>query len=510
MNRTLPRTLKALVGVVLAGALAATAAPANAAAPAPAEYHVDCRASAGGDGSTDRPWNSLSAVNAHGSYQPGEHILFKRGTSCTGRIAPTGSGTSVAPITIGAYGSGAKPVLNGNATPSGTGTITLTNVKYWTVQDLAITNKASVKTKSYRSGLLFFNTGVGRLPGLVARRLSVSNVISSPVQGAQGPRAFGGISALTLGRKSDGYDDLLIQGNTVTKSGRSGIVVLNNEYPNGYDRNVRITGNKVTKARGDSIILLGSKGSRIDDNVSANGADFWPCPQCKGISPETANAGIWAIRSKGVRIDHNEVYGEHVKGGDGEGFDIDASAVDVVFEYNYAHDNQGGGVLLCGSKNATVRFNIFENNTKSAIAFIGTYPAKKTAIYNNTIYGSSKSQARPVRYFNGAHGSGITFKNNIVYNYGFATWLWPTKPKTSANTLVGLHGAGRPGDSRTSYVNPGLKKPGSGKNGVKSLKGYKPKHPSSFKKGVAIPSSVKTDFFGKKINPKHPPRGAAG
>jgi parallel beta-helix repeat protein len=509
MTQLLHRPLLIAIAGAVAVALAGGAAPAFADTGSPTTYHVDCSATTSGDGVT-APWRTLGAVTAHGPFTPGDQILIKRGTSCTGRIDPLGSGSKGAPITIGAYGSGKAPVLNGKGTPSGTGVITLTNVQYWTVRDLKITNNTSWSTKGYRSGVLFFNTGVGRLKGLTATHLQIEDVVSNPASGAQGPRAFGGISALTLGHAKDGYDDLLIADNTLNRIGRTGIVVLNNEYPKGYDRNVRISSNTVSHARGDSILLLGSRGSRIDGNVSAAGADFWPCPQCKGISPETANAGIWAIRSDTVRIDHNEVYGEHVLGGDGEGFDIDSSANNVVMEDNYAHDNQGGGVLLCGSKSATVRFNIFQNNKKSAIAFIGTYPAKKSAIYNNTIYNSAKSGARPVRYFNGKRGSGITFKNNLVYNYGPSSWLWPTKPKTSANTLVGSNGVGRPADSKTSYVNPGLKKPGSGKVGMKSLKGYKPKHPSSFKRGVAIPSSVKVDFFGKKINAKKPPRGAAG
>lgn len=45
---------------------------------------------------------------------------------------------------------------------------------------------------------------------------------------------------------------------------------------------------------------------------------------------------------------------------------------------------------------------------------------------------------------------------------------------------------------------------------MSTLEGYKPTHPSTFPKGVAISKSVKTDFFGKKISYKHPPRGAAG
>jgi hypothetical protein len=257
-------------------------------------------------------------------------------------------------------------------------------------------------------------------------------------------------------------------------------------------------------------VTVGLAESRIDHNVSAHGSNMEGCPNCSKKSAKLANAGIWPGGSRDVRIDHNEVYGENRGGGDGEGFDIDSSTTNIVLEYNYSHDNGGGGVLLCGSDSATVRFNIFENNGLSAIAFIGTYPAKNTSIYNNTIYNSRTSGARVVRFFNGPHGSGISFKNNLVYNYSWSGYLWPTKPKTSANTLIGVRGTGSPKDAKTSTKDPGLKRPGTGKNGFRSLGGYKPKHPSTFKKGVAIPKSVTRDFFGKRINPAHPPRGAAG
>ena len=223
-----------------------------------------------------------------------------------------------------------------------------------------------------------------------------------------------------------------------------------------------------------------------------------------------ANAGIWATWARDSVIEKNNVYDTHVGQGDGEGIDLDIMAERVVVQYNWIHDNDGGGVLFCGSKSSIVRFNILENNRKSAIAFIGSVRAKDSQVYNNTIYGSSATRARPVRYFNGAYATSITFTNNIVYVYGRADWMWPAKPATAANTLIGLRGAGRPHDAKTSFRNPGLKAPGTGKVGFSTLKGYRPAHPASMQRGVAIPKDVVRDFFGKKIDPKKPPRGAAG
>ncbi|MFD1720856.1 right-handed parallel beta-helix repeat-containing protein [Amnibacterium endophyticum] len=514
------RRLQALRATVLAGALSvalmgatlpATAASAASSAKTGTTYRVDCSQRKTGDGRS-RPFNSLSAVNRHASFGPGDRILVRRGTTCTGRLQPRGSGTSARKIVLGAFGRGAKPILRGDGTPSNTATLTLKNVHDWTVQDLHVTNagKAS-STGAYRSAVLLLNDNVGTLPGMTVQRLTVDHVVSNLASKGADSREFGGIIAKTWGHLGGGYDGLKILHNQVTGVGRSGIVVANHTAePRAWDDRVRIAYNAVRAVKGDSIILRGSRDSRIDHNLSVNGSNMFPCTRCGGISPDTANAGIWPAESQRTRIDHNEVYGEHALGGDGEGIDVDRSAVDTVVEYNYLHDNQGGGILFCGSLRTTARFNILQNNQRSAFAFIGSIPAKDTRIYNNTVYNSRKSGAKIVRYFNGAHGSKISFNNNVLINYGNRTYLWPTKRTTKANTLVGLHGAGRPTDSKTSWASPGLKHPGSGRTGFKTLSGYKPRHPSTFPKGVAIPKSVTRDFFGKKINPAKPPRGAAG
>jgi parallel beta-helix repeat protein len=497
------------VAVVLAGLGTATAASADESTPT--TYYVNCSAKKQGTGTAKSPWRTLAKIHDHGAFVPGDKILLKRGTVCRGQVRAIGSGAKGKPIILGATGKGAKPRIVGGGTKNETGAVELRDVSWWTVQDLDVSNWTGGRNpKTYRSGILVWNSGIGRLAGITIQRNSVHSVSSNPA-GHGRPRDFGGISVITAGAHGDGYDKVRIAHNTVKEVGRTGIMVSNREYPGSADTGVLVDHNRVSKSRGDGIVLLGSHGGRLAYNTVSGAADFWPCPQCGGISPATANAGIWTAASVDVRIDHNEAYGTKMLGGDGEGIDVDASAVNTVVEYNYSHDNEGGGILFCGSKGAIARFNILENNAKSAFAFIGSVPAKNTSIYNNTVYNSGSIRARVVRYFNGAHGSGISFKNNLVYNYSVADYLWPVKKVSMAgNTVVGLRGKGGPTGSTTSSVNPGLKNPGTGKVGIKTLGGYKPKHPSSFKKGVAITKTVTRDFFGKKINPAKPPRGAAG
>lgn len=67
--------------------------------------------------SPSTPWKSLTKLNTViTTLLPGDSILLKRGETFYGSIIVKKSGTSAAPIVIGAYGSGNKPVVTSLAT----------------------------------------------------------------------------------------------------------------------------------------------------------------------------------------------------------------------------------------------------------------------------------------------------------------------------------------------------------------------------------------------------------
>lgn len=83
--------------------------------------------------SQSTPWRTVARVQQFsGSAVAGDQVLFQRGATFTGQLSWYGSGTAAANITIGAYGTGALPVING--------AITVTN---WSVHSGSI-YKASV------------------------------------------------------------------------------------------------------------------------------------------------------------------------------------------------------------------------------------------------------------------------------------------------------------------------------------------------------------------------------
>ncbi len=76
--------------------------------------------------SSSAPWKTIEKVNtflASSSHVAGDTILFKRGDTFTPAtttgIVMKKNGTSSSKITLGAYGSGAKPILNGFSTVTG-------------------------------------------------------------------------------------------------------------------------------------------------------------------------------------------------------------------------------------------------------------------------------------------------------------------------------------------------------------------------------------------------------
>ena len=77
---------------------------------------------ADGDGSIDRPWNSLNFVNTL-DLAPGDTVFFERGSSWSGSFEIHASGLQDSPIVYTAYGSGDLPAIsnpdaeidNGNA-----------------------------------------------------------------------------------------------------------------------------------------------------------------------------------------------------------------------------------------------------------------------------------------------------------------------------------------------------------------------------------------------------------
>lgn len=100
-----------------------------------ATYHVD--AEVGSDtatGSLMAPWRTVERANKV-RLQPGDELLFRRGQRFQGELILRNGGNRNAPIVIGAFGEGEKPVIEG-----GSGGISVVRHSHGIIRDLSIRN----------------------------------------------------------------------------------------------------------------------------------------------------------------------------------------------------------------------------------------------------------------------------------------------------------------------------------------------------------------------------------
>ena len=107
LNRT-PMKMQLLLSFILFGLTA------NA-----KTYYISNSGNDGNSGTDpSTAWQTINKVNSFGSFAPGDSILFNRGDTFYGSISISNSGSLGNPITFGAYGSGANPVITGFTTVS--------------------------------------------------------------------------------------------------------------------------------------------------------------------------------------------------------------------------------------------------------------------------------------------------------------------------------------------------------------------------------------------------------
>lgn len=86
-----------------------------------ATYYVSPTGSDTNNGtSTSTPWQTIARVNQLGTaLQPGDRILFQRGGTYRGKLTINANGSASAYIEVGAYGTGAQPVISGSVPVTG-------------------------------------------------------------------------------------------------------------------------------------------------------------------------------------------------------------------------------------------------------------------------------------------------------------------------------------------------------------------------------------------------------
>jgi len=261
------------------------------------------------------------------------------------------------------------------------------------------------------------------------------------------------------------YENIWIMNNTIRTIGRAGIIMDSrwqsgdgcgwggvNKYinqENGWypPKNVVISGNDIRYIGGDAIVPIGVEDCWIEHNTALHtallGRYGYAC------------AAIWPVCARRVYMQWNEAgYCRLVNGcTDGEGFDIDIGCSEIYFQYNYSHDNDGGGLLICNVhanmplydnngfpvynnntgkqetfedrgnwNNAYIRNNVFVNNGSNGSnpsLMVMSSDCYNIIIENNTIIMNADITSQLLfgsyDFGNCGRQKGLVFRNNIVY-----------------------------------------------------------------------------------------------
>ncbi len=288
---------------------------------------------------SDAPLKSISALN-NIVLNRGDTVLLARGTTYFDQLTVKYSGAAGNPITFGAYGQGAAPVINGPSTgvySSGTHDIVVhdiaiahtsgyavfgRNVSNWTVDNVAVTGTGSVA----HSGAISFES---------SSNITVENSVVSGVTG----------------------DGLLINGG-------QGITIKNNQVSTVQGHN------------GDNVQVSGATNVTITGN------------QLDMSGPTDSTKGNLVVNSSnGVDIEHNTMIGGSY------GASVNSNNVTIAF--NEIHDQKGYswsfGVGI-GETWSVKNYNIHDNNIHNVaygVAVSGTSTSTKVLrvgidVHNNT------------------------------------------------------------------------------------------------------------------------------
>jgi uncharacterized repeat protein (TIGR02543 family) len=378
--------------------------------------------------STGNAWRTIAKVNSS-YFAPGDRVLFKRGGVWRESLMPVSSGVAGAPVTFGAYGTGAHPVIAGSDN--------LTSGAYaW--------QRSARGTNEY-----FCNASGLNLPDAVWLN---GAYCAKGTAGALGDHQWAwanndGLGFSTVYLRDDsgnpGTSGVLVEaaarGYSVYASGKSYLTFDSLEVrhadDNGYGfgvmyflscQNITIRNCIVHDISTTGIHFngTGSANHLVQNNTLYNALPTWDFSCLLGvyhttgmtISRNTIYNAIGAVSvgltvqgsSSGVTVEQNNIYncrGDHI-------YLRDYSSNNII-RHNYLHDGAGNGVMIRqGANNNKVYGNLIVE-AGSGIAITDADGATSgNLVCNNTCYHQTNSSA-PGIVVAGNH-VGTQIRNNCV------------------------------------------------------------------------------------------------
>ncbi len=499
-------------------------------------YYVDDVGGSDSNAGTSQAaaWKTLAKVNTM-TFTQGDQILLRAGGQWIEQLKPKGSGVSGNPITIGAYGDGPRPIVDGRNVPgggAGGAAVLLHNVSHWTVTGLEVTNDNGINNVGTvsarglnRSGIMAYNSSNTGKHGIIIRDNYVRDVNGCFECSGANAQTNGGIAVVAdimngLSNGASSYDGVQILDNVVERVGRTGIVFNDNSTgflfylvaQNALSKNVTIAGNQLKDIDGDGIILNGS----VNNLIERNRLDTAGLVTVAG-STQPGTVGMFISKTINSVMQFNEVSGVRFHVVDGQAYDVDLLTSNSIVQYNYSHDNEGGAILLMGGlfsgTNATIRYNLSVNDAfvANGVFTLSSGLMYDAKIYNNTVYIAPGLTSRPIDQagWSGDNHNPWSFRNNVVVNHGTGAWRLPRGSGTtiSHNLIFGNHTAGEPSDPQKITADPQMVAPlAVAPVGLNAVGGYAltPSSPA-LGSGVLIGGNGGLDYFGNTVSSAAPP-----
>lgn len=359
-------------------------------------YYVDSQhGSDQADGrSMKNAWKSLAPTKDL-RLQPGDSLLFRRGTVINGVLEISAQGKANKRIVVDAYGTGRKPCIQ--APDASAYAVLVRNSDYVTLQHLEVVNTGRERLAG-RTGVKVECRDYGVSHDIVLSKLYVHDVNGSLIKQKGGGS---GILIVNGGRKVVSvFDGLLIENCVLRRCERNGIIWGGYTDRKNWHPSTRVVVRKnlLDEVPGDGIVPIGCDGTLIEYNLMRN---------CPGVLPHSeAAAGFWPWSCDNTVMQFNEV-SDHKAPWDAQGFDSDYNCQNTVIRYNYSHDNDGGMVLICnagvhagvGNRGTVVEYNVSINDAlRPRAARDGIFspsihiggPCKNTLVSRNILHVNPK------------------------------------------------------------------------------------------------------------------------
>lgn len=521
-----------------------------------ANYYISAQGQDGSSGTSPaQAWQTLARANKH-MFRPGDRLLLRGGDMLGGNLVfdAADAGTPQQPVEVASYGRGAATIAAGLGTA-----VLVHNAGGFLVRNLIVQGQERHLNKG--SGIEFRND----LPAAAKLRgITIDNVQA---------HGFGQHGIFVHGAPADnslsGYEDVRITNCRTFDNLYTGLYLAASYVLNASTyahRRVYVAGCVAYDNSGDPTFLKNHSGSGlfisfVDSAVVErcraynNGFD---CHASVG-----GPIGIWAYASNRVLMQYNE--SDHNRTGtgsnDGGGFDFDGGVTNSVFQYNYAHDNDGAGFLLYVYPDSpysfhhnVVRYNISQNDGRRNVfgaihvadgGGAGSKGVSDIEVYNNTIFispsaaggqlsgitvletsrvrvfnnvlistggrplvrirGNDDLQAHHNLYWAGGSPDSLLFLADEKLVRGLTTWRAAAGLAAPASDLTA--------DPRLSAAGQGLTLNQPGRAPLR-LRAYRPKSSSPVRRaGAALPSGLALagpaqDFGGRRVSGAAPDLGA--